>query len=200
MCSTSSGDLLVIMSSDDDEQTKVVRYSGTKQEQNIQWDGEGVPLYSSSGEFYSTSQYTYQCHYKYLCENKNLDICVADWLAGAVVVVSADGKLCFRYTDPPSITRRPFKPHGITTDSKANILIADCWNHTSWTRMANSSATSTTVGFGVHGIYQWIRQITSLWLSGSHLKLRNYNTSSKNSLYCSHCAIRTKKHLCFYSK
>ena len=129
VCSTSSGDLLVIMTSDDDEQTKVVRYSGTKREQNIQWDGEGVPLYSSSGEFYSTSQYLYQCHYKYLCENKNLDICVADWLAGAVVVVSADGKLCFRYTDPPSITRRPFKPHGITTDSKANILIADCWNH-----------------------------------------------------------------------
>ena len=117
VCSTSSGDLLVIMFSDDGKQTKVVRYCGFSEKQSIQWDDEGEPLYTSSADN------------KSLCENRNLDICVTDYVAGAVVVVSAAGKLRFRYTGPPSPIWGSFKPDNITTDIRANILIADGENH-----------------------------------------------------------------------
>ena len=90
-----------------------MRYSGSTEKQTIQWDDQGKPLYSSG-------------YYKYLSENS---ICVADYYADAVVVVSAAGKLRFRYTGPPSTPRESFYPRGITTDSQANILISDYNNH-----------------------------------------------------------------------
>ncbi|XP_078342005.1 uncharacterized protein LOC144627889 [Crassostrea virginica] len=114
LCSTSAGDLLVIMDSDDEKQTKVVRYSGSTEKQTIQWDYQGKPLYSSCGLYYT----------KHLSENRNFDICVADNVADAVVVVSAAGKLRFKYTGPP-----PFRPYGITTDSQGNILTSDHLNY-----------------------------------------------------------------------
>ncbi|XP_078318655.1 uncharacterized protein LOC144620775 [Crassostrea virginica] len=117
VCSTSSGDLLVIMQNDNLTQTKVVRYFGSMETQNIQWDCQDKPLYTSS------------LHTKYLSENRNLDICVADYDAGAVVVVSPAGKLRFRYTSSPSTPRESFRPVGITTDSQSNILTADIINH-----------------------------------------------------------------------
>ena len=67
--------------------------------------------------------------YKYLSENRNLDICVADRGACAEVVVSAAGKLRFRYTGPPSTPGESFLQYGITSDSLANILTSDCINN-----------------------------------------------------------------------
>ena len=117
LCSTSSGDLLIIMISDDRKQAKVVRYSGCTEKQTIQWDDQDQPLYSSIN-----------CP-KYLTENRNLDICMADSTAHAVVVVNAAGKFRFRYTGNLSTRKDSFQPASITTDSQSKILITDFNNH-----------------------------------------------------------------------
>ncbi|XP_011423676.3 tripartite motif-containing protein 2 [Magallana gigas] len=116
LCVTSTGDLLVTMFSID--RSKVVRYSGSTEKQTIQFDDEGNPLYSGNSQI------------KYITENRNHDICVADKAAGAVVVVNQDGKFKWRYIGHPfPTTDEPFKPFGITSDSQSHILTADGDNH-----------------------------------------------------------------------
>nr|XP_022290716.1 probable E3 ubiquitin-protein ligase MID2 isoform X1 [Crassostrea virginica] len=117
VCSSINGDILVIMNSEECSETKVVRYSNFKAVQTIQWDNVGQPLYSSGSLF----------KYKYLCENRNMDICVADNYAKAVVVVSAKGNIRFRYTGHLSATK-VFYPNGITSDSNGKILVVDTNN------------------------------------------------------------------------
>lgn len=54
------------------------------EKQSIQCDDKGKPLYAGNDEI------------KYITENRNYDRCVADCLAGAVVVVNQEGKLDIR--------------------------------------------------------------------------------------------------------
>jgi tripartite motif-containing protein 2/3 len=112
ICSTSSGDLLATMVSDDNTKSRVVRYIGSigSKTQIIQYDDQGQPLYSIAG---------------HVSENRNLDVCVADRKAGALIVVNQAGKLRFRYVGHPSNTKSSFSPFGITTDSQSRILTAD---------------------------------------------------------------------------
>ena len=65
LCSTSSGGFQVIMDSDDEGQTKVMRYTDSKEKQTIYSDDKGMPLYTP-GDI------------KNLSENRNLDICISN--------------------------------------------------------------------------------------------------------------------------
>lgn len=79
VCSTFSGDRLVTLIRDDKKQSEIVRYSGCTEKQIIQFDDKGQPLISP-------------VHLGAITENRNLDICVIDIGAAAVVVVNHAGK------------------------------------------------------------------------------------------------------------
>lgn len=118
LCSTSSDDFLVIMDSDKYKKTKVVRYSGFSVRQEIQFEENGEPLYSFGDNI------------KYISENRNLDVCVADHGAHAVVLVNLAGRFRFVYKGPSLTTpNETFDPYGIATDSEGKILISDRVNN-----------------------------------------------------------------------
>ncbi|XP_062603324.1 uncharacterized protein LOC134265103, partial [Saccostrea cucullata] len=115
---TMNGDLLVIILSNDWKRTKIIRYFGTTEKQTIELDDSRKHLFKP-GKFY-----------RYITENRNRDICVADCGAGSVVVVNHAGKFRFRYSGhSPSTKKEAFAPRGITTDSLRQILTADCNNN-----------------------------------------------------------------------
>ncbi|XP_062594119.1 tripartite motif-containing protein 2-like [Saccostrea cucullata] len=117
ICSTAAGHLLVMLMRIDGRQSKVVRYHGSEEKQSIQFDDDGNSLYSTEG-------------YRYINENRNLDICVTDSGVRVVVVVNQAGKLRYRYMgNDPLLKQNPFDPRGIASDNQSNILIADFNNH-----------------------------------------------------------------------
>lgn len=115
VCCTSSGGYLVMMIKDENKQSRVLRYTGSET-QTFQFNDKGELLYSSGGM-------------KYVSENKNQDICVADNKAQAIVVINKNGKHRFSYTGNPSASNESFDPVGITTDNHSQILTTDCSNH-----------------------------------------------------------------------
>ena len=113
--STVSGDLLVTMVGDKKKRTKVVRCAYSIENQTFVFDSKAQPLYFSPPHR----------SINYVTENKNLDVCVVDGTACAVVVVNQAGKPRFKYTGPPSFTKDPFYPISVCTDSQSRILIVE---------------------------------------------------------------------------
>lgn len=86
------GDLLIVIYSDDGKQTTVVRLSCSNEKQITKFNHKGQPLFSSNN--YS----------KYICVNKNIDICVADHFTRAGVVVNQTKELRFTYIGRATIS------------------------------------------------------------------------------------------------
>lgn len=114
VCSTMLGDILVISHNNNIRQTRVVCYSGTSKKQTIELDDKGQPLFSFYESYYI----------KYICENRNHDICVADNAAQSLVVVNQLGKLRFKYNGS-QFSELSFNPRDVTTDSQSRILVID---------------------------------------------------------------------------
>ena len=116
LCHSANGDLLVSMRSEDETESRVVRYLGTNKTMVIQNDSQGYPLFSVGVS-----------EMLLLAENGNGDICVADYDGNAVVVVNATAELRFKYWG--NISSKPnygtFKPLQIATDVCQQILIVD---------------------------------------------------------------------------
>lgn len=120
ICYTLFDDLLIMMIKHYNTESKAVRYSAIKHAQSIPENGKS---YSSE------SLYSPECTIKYINENRNLDICVADHNKGAVVVVSEAGTFRFKYTGLPCTSDMSFQPFGINTDNQSRILRVDLNNN-----------------------------------------------------------------------
>ncbi|XP_062587168.1 uncharacterized protein LOC134248800 [Saccostrea cucullata] len=92
---TANGDLLVSMHTQDGVQSKVVRYTGTTEFREIQYDSQGQHLFGSkTGGMLN------------LTENGDGDICVAAFGCNAVIVVDSSGCLRFKYQGHSSNQRK----------------------------------------------------------------------------------------------
>ncbi|XP_062604198.1 E3 ubiquitin-protein ligase TRIM71-like isoform X2 [Saccostrea cucullata] len=108
MCCTKSGDILVNVSSKN--QNQILRYHGMKLNQEIYNDEHGNPIFKGSSVLY-------------LAENNNGDICVSDRNAEFVVVMDKTGRVRFRYDGTQAM--RAFSPRYIVTDSMSQIIVVD---------------------------------------------------------------------------
>ena len=108
---------------EDRTQSKVVRVVYDRvSDGEFQYDSEGKDLYNSNS-------------YDFFLAEKNGDICVSD--TKDLIVIDKSGKLRFRYHSKVFYTfDKPFKPRGVTIDSRDNILLADFdnWSITCWIR------------------------------------------------------------------
>lgn len=112
-CITAFDELLICMADERKCRCRVVRFNqGSDEMQIIQYDQQGKSLYKSG-------------MLKYIEENKNGNICLADCDAGAVIVTDRTGELRFRYEGTTSTQKDDqFCPVGIATDSMAHILVS----------------------------------------------------------------------------
>ena len=126
VCITSSGDLLVTMRMDNKTHKKIVRFSDSKEKQNIPWDEPQQYFLRENTKFVPVPAIPNTLR---LCENKNLDICVSDCISGVIGVFSAEGTLQHRYTGGKPLINGPFHPVGITTHSHCQILAAESFEN-----------------------------------------------------------------------
>ena len=83
---------------------RVVRFESSEERQIVQYDSKGEKLFTNWKRE------------KYIKENRNGDICVADYIGKAVVVTDKRGTFRFQYTTA-------YCPIGIATDSQAQIIV-----------------------------------------------------------------------------
>ncbi|XP_056006521.1 uncharacterized protein LOC130046582 [Ostrea edulis] len=103
--SSASDDLLVCLGKDD--QSKVVRYSGTGTVlQEIQYDSQDQPLYRDA---------------TYITENINGDIIVTDWKKKAVTAVDRLGRFRFSYSGRDN----KFDVRVVTSDTAGHVIVTD---------------------------------------------------------------------------
>ncbi|XP_048763420.2 uncharacterized protein LOC125671636 [Ostrea edulis] len=118
---TLSGDILISLwnnLSGDDKRFKILRYSrdGLDLKQEIRYRENGQPLFQSKGPHCAIPT----------AENRNGDICAADWNAGVLLLLNKIGKLKLKYTGLQSVV---FDPRYIATDSQGHILVSDYDNN-----------------------------------------------------------------------
>lgn len=113
---TDVGHLLITLRTAGDSRCKIVRYEGQNMVQEIQYDKNRKPLFSSG----------YKC--VFLAENKNGDICASDTNSNSLVVVDKMGDFRFQYHCDPALRRKPFVPDQIVTDSLCQIIVTDYVN------------------------------------------------------------------------
>ena len=104
LCITATDGLLVCMTDTKGYSCRVVRFEGSDERQIIQYDRKGKRLFAlGKGR-------------KWVKENRNGDVCVADYDGKAVVVTDKTGTLRFRYNEG-------LCPVGVVTDTQAQLIV-----------------------------------------------------------------------------
>nr|XP_022301183.1 uncharacterized protein LOC111109395 [Crassostrea virginica] len=119
ICSTASGDVLVIMDSDD-QQSKVVRYSGSTEKHSIQWDDQDKPLLSPAGYTGPLSTVDESFDPVGIATDSQARILVADCDNHRIHILNQHGHF-LRYIEDPDLRL----PRGLCVDSRDTLLVAE---------------------------------------------------------------------------